>query len=84
MADLDEIYRYLGPHSPTGAHNVLQALHVAIGQIARDPFSGVQTSDPSLRVKVIGRYRYKIFYGVTDVDTVEIVHVRHTARRPWA
>ena len=84
LADLDEIYRYLEPHSPTGAHNVLRALHDAIGQIARDPFSAAQTSDHALRVKVIGRYRYKIFYGVTDADTVEIVHVRHTARRPWA
>ena len=83
LADLEEIYRYLEPRSPTGAHNVLRALHEAIEQIARDPFSTAQTSDPALRVKVIGRYRYKIFYSVIDAETIEIVHVRHTARRPW-
>lgn len=83
LADLEEIYRYLEPRSLSGARNVLRALHEAIEQIARDPFSTTQTSDPSFRVKVVGRYRYKIFYGVTGGDTIEIVHVRHTARRPW-
>jgi plasmid stabilization system protein ParE len=57
LADLDEIYRYLEPHSPTCAHNVLRALHDAIEKIAYDPLSAAQTSDPALRVKVIGRYR---------------------------
>jgi toxin ParE1/3/4 len=33
-------------------------------------------------VKVVRRYRYKIFYSITG-DTVEILHVRHTSRRPW-
>jgi hypothetical protein len=27
-------------------------------------------------------YHYKIFYSVVG-DTVEIIHVRHTSRRPW-
>jgi plasmid stabilization system protein ParE len=34
-------------------------------------------------VKVVRRYRYKIFYSIIDENTVEIVHVRHTSRRPW-
>jgi toxin ParE1/3/4 len=83
LADLEEIHRYLEPRSPAGAQNVLRSIHDAIGQIAREPLSGPQTSDPSVRVKVLGRYRYKIFYDLPDADTVEIVHVRHTARRPW-
>ena len=83
LADLEEIYRYLEPRSPSGAQNVVRALHDAIEQIAHDPLGAPQTSDPTLRVKVLGRYRYKIFYDLTDADTIEIVHVRHTARRPW-
>jgi plasmid stabilization system protein ParE len=34
-----------------------------------------------IRVKILGRYRYKIFYRVDDTR-VEIVHVRHSAREP--
>jgi plasmid stabilization system protein ParE len=83
LADLEEIYRYLEPRSPAGARNVLRAIQEAIKQVGREPFSAVQTSDPRVRVKVLGHYRYKIFYDVTDVETIEIVHVRHTARRPW-
>jgi len=33
-------------------------------------------------VKVVRSYRYKIFYSIIDEGTVEIVHVRHTSRRP--
>lgn len=46
------------------------------------PQSGLQTSVADIRVKILGRYRYKIFYSVGE-DTIEIVHVRHAARRPW-
>jgi plasmid stabilization system protein ParE len=28
------------------------------------------------------RYPYKIFYRLRG-DAVEILHIRHTARRPW-
>ena len=83
LSDLDEIYRYLEPRSPTGAVNVLRAIHAAIAVLADHPHSAEQTSDPDIRVKVLGRYRYKIFFGVAGADTVEIIHVRHAARRPW-
>lgn len=39
-------------------------------------------SAPSVRVKVVSRYGYKIFYSV-EADSIEILHVRHGARRPW-
>ncbi|MFL4977837.1 MAG: type II toxin-antitoxin system RelE/ParE family toxin, partial [Xanthobacteraceae bacterium] len=41
-----------------------------------------QTDDPTLRVKVVVGYRYKILYRIRE-DIIEIVHVRHTSRRPW-
>jgi toxin ParE1/3/4 len=83
LADLEEIGRYLVPRSPTGARNVLRAIQGAIEQVAQNPLGAMQSSDHSIRVKIIGRYRYKIFYSVVDGDAVEIIHVRHTARRPW-
>jgi plasmid stabilization system protein ParE len=83
LSDLETIHRYLEPCSPAGARNVLTAIHAAIAGIADYPHSAEQTSDPAIRVKVLGRYRYKIFYAVVGPDTVEIVHIRHAARRPW-
>jgi toxin ParE1/3/4 len=82
LADLEEIYRFLEPRSPTGARNVLRAIRVAVEEIAQTPYGSRQTSDADIRIKVLGRYRYKIFYGVTG-DAIEIIHVRHAVRRPW-
>jgi toxin ParE1/3/4 len=36
----------------------------------------------ALRVALALPFPYKIFYRVRE-DTIEIVHIRHTARRPW-
>lgn len=82
LADIDGIFRYLNERSPTGARNVLRAIRAAIDEIAAHPESAPRTSDPSLRVKILGRFRYKIFYSV-EAEFVEIIHVRHAARRPW-
>ena len=35
-----------------------------------------------MRVLPLMRYPFKVFYRVVG-DTVRIVHIRHTARRPW-
>jgi plasmid stabilization system protein ParE len=37
---------------------------------------------PGVRVVPLIRYPYKIFYRIAD-DTVRILHIRHTSRRPW-
>lgn len=84
QSDIDDIYLYLEPLSPTGARNVLKAIHSAIALIAEHPYSTEETSDPDIRVKILGRYRYKIFYTIVGSDIVEIIHVRHAARRPWS
>jgi toxin ParE1/3/4 len=82
LADIDEIYQFLNERSPTGAQNVVRALVQAIGEVADHPLASPRTSDPDIRVKILGRYRYKIFYSVA-AEFVEIIHVRHAARRPW-
>lgn len=82
LADLDDIFKYLNERSPAGALNVLRAIAEAVDGVAAQPLSARRTSDPDVRVKVIGRYRYKIFYAV-EADFVEIIHIRHAARRSW-
>jgi len=82
VADIDEIYRYLRERSPVGAENVLRQIRVSVEFIAEQPLSSPKTDVPNVRVKIVRRYRYKIFYEIVE-DVVEIVHVRHTSRRPW-
>lgn len=83
LADLDGILLYLNERSPTGARNVLRAIADAVDEIGGHPLASQRTSDPEIRVKILGRYRYKIFYSVVGEEFVEIIHVRHAARRPW-
>jgi plasmid stabilization system protein ParE len=82
LADLAHISSYLEKRSPSGALNVLRAIHSAIDVIAEAPLAARQSSDPAIRMKVVERYGYKIFYS-SGADTVEILHIRHGARRPW-
>jgi toxin ParE1/3/4 len=82
LTDLDEISTYLNERSPQGARNVLTAISAAIDDIAQNPLAARQTSDPTVRVKVVRRYLYKVFYA-PSADEIEILHIRHGARRPW-
>jgi len=83
LADIESIFQYLNERSPSGARNVLAALADAVDSIAANPMAATASSAPDIRVKILGRYRYKIFYCIMDDDTIEIIHVRHAARRPW-
>jgi plasmid stabilization system protein ParE len=58
-------------------------LQEVITQIAVAPESAPRVDRrPGMRVVSLVRYPFKIFYRITG-DTVRIVHVRHSARRPW-
>jgi toxin ParE1/3/4 len=81
-SDLAEILDFPVPLSPEGARRVAASLEVAIRIIANHPFGARKTGRPLLFVKIVRRYPYKIFYRVRD-DAIEIVHIRHTSRRPW-
>ena len=83
LGDIQDIHRYLEKRSPTGAANVLRAIHAGVRSIAEQPYASPKTSDPQIRTKVAHRYSYRIFYSIIDQDSVEIIHVRHTSRRPW-
>jgi toxin ParE1/3/4 len=83
FADRERIFEYLHARSPTGARNVLASIRAAVAQLADQPYSGYQTDNPDVRVKFVIHYPYKIFYNVRE-DVVEIIHIRHTSRRPWS
>lgn len=84
QSDLSDIFQYLHERSPTGARNVMRAIFASIAFLAEHPQASEQTSRFGVRVKIVSRYSFKIFYRISDDHIVEIVHVRHAARRPWS
>ena len=71
----------------TFGHRVAAALETRIRaiveQIRQAPESAPRVEQrPGVRVVPLIRYPYKIFYRILD-DTVRILHIRHTSRRPW-
>jgi plasmid stabilization system protein ParE len=82
QGDIDKIYEYLDERNSSGAHNVLLAIYAGVQFIVDRPKGSERTENPNVRVKLVRRYQYKIFYSVVG-DTVEILHVRHMSRRPW-
>ena len=82
--DLESIHEYFGKRSPRGAVNVLTAIYAAVEFARRHPTAAELTNVPHVRAKIVQRYRFKIFYRLAESDdAIEIVHVRHTSRRPW-
>jgi len=73
----------LEERSPAGARNVLRAIYAGVQFISEYPKASERTDNPQVHVKIVRRYRYRVFYRMVDGDTVEILHVRHTSRRPW-
>jgi plasmid stabilization system protein ParE len=54
-----------------------------IDNIERRPDSAPRLEHHAdLRVILLGRYPFKVFYRVFP-DRIRILHIRHTARRPW-
>jgi toxin ParE1/3/4 len=83
-ADLAEIGEYsrhaFGPAVASGLETYMRA---TIARIAVMPESGAAVPErEGIRMISLVRYPFKIFYSVSK-DTVTILHVRHTARRPW-
>jgi toxin ParE1/3/4 len=81
-ADLVGILSYLKRRSPKGAEVVAESLLRTIEVVASHPQSSASTRRPQLFVKIVPNYPYKIFYRANE-DSIDILHIRHSARRPW-
>jgi len=82
--DLHAILSYLSERNPQGADSVHRAIQASIEAIRSQSFASERTDDLRVRAKVVRRYPYKIFYEIVGDRWIEILHIRHTARRPWA
>jgi toxin ParE1/3/4 len=82
--DIELIYHYLEKRSPAGARNILRAIYAGVQFVSEHPQASQRTDDPQVRVRIVRRYRYRLFYRIVAADTVEILHIRHSSRRPWS
>jgi plasmid stabilization system protein ParE len=81
--DLEEIFDYIATDNPKAAQRVLRAILDAINLVATNPSMGIKSARGSnARSKLVISYPYRVHYLVRT-DGIFIVHVRHTARRPW-
>jgi toxin ParE1/3/4 len=85
LADLDQVLAWYSANaSPAMAEAIEQRLDDVIDRICSAPESAPQLSQRShVRVVAVIRYPFRIFYRIRK-DTVDILHVRHTSRRPDA
>ncbi len=68
---------------PTVAAALETYIRATVARIAAIPESGERVPKRSgVRVVPLVRYPFRIFYTQIG-DTVTILHIRHTARRPW-
>jgi toxin ParE1/3/4 len=83
LADLERIATYYAANaSPAIAETIELRLGNVIDRICRAPESAPRVSQRSrVRVVAVVRYPFRIFYRVRD-DAVDILHIRHTSRRP--
>jgi toxin ParE1/3/4 len=85
LADLNGIAAYYSAStSPAIAQSIERRLVDVIDRICRAPKAAPRVSQRSnVRVVAVVRYPFRIFYRVHD-DTIDILHIRHTSRRPLA
>jgi plasmid stabilization system protein ParE len=58
-------------------------IRTVVAHLAEHPEAAAPIAErPGMRVVPLIRHPYKIFYRALE-DRVRILHIRHTARRPW-
>jgi toxin ParE1/3/4 len=79
-AELNEIADYLMERSPRGAANVRAMMAKTIALMQRHPRAGRKQDAPNVRKITVRKYPYLIYYRIGP-DSIEILNVRHAARR---
>jgi toxin ParE1/3/4 len=85
FADLDRILAWYSANaSPAIAEDIERRLDDVVDRICGAPESAPRLSRRSqVRVVAVVRYPFQIFYRARQ-DRIDILHIRHTSRRPIA
>ena len=85
IRDLEHIASYYrSVADPKIAAAISERIEQVINRIALRPQGAPRVIERrrDVRAMLVLRYPYKIFYRLRS-DAVEILHIRHTSRRPW-
>jgi toxin ParE1/3/4 len=84
ISDLRQIAAYYtNSDNVAVGEKIASAVRDLVSRIAEAPQWGRPVLQrPGVRVVLLVRYRYKVFYRVTGT-AVRIIHIRHMSRRPW-
>jgi toxin ParE1/3/4 len=81
LRDLDDILRYIALNFPAAYRGFEAQLHSIERRIGQWPRSARPVADrPGVRMVPLTRYPYNVFYRVMP-DSVDVLHIRHSARR---
>jgi len=81
-ADITEIYDYIQERHPSGAQKVKAAIFQSVGLLELFPYIGVRTDREGVRMLIVSRYPYLIFYTVIDEQKeIILLSIRHSARQ---
>lgn len=83
LDDLDRIHSDISRDNPTAASRVVLRLIDRAMALEHAPYQDREVDEPNVRVVVVPRFRYFIFYTING-DEIQVTHFRHTSRRrPW-
>jgi toxin ParE1/3/4 len=84
LTDLRDIAAYYASSDrPAVGEAVADRIAEVVVRLKTAPRSGRAVPErEGVRVAPLLRYSYNIFYTLVG-DTLRIVHIRHTSRRPW-
>jgi addiction module RelE/StbE family toxin len=77
--DLEKIYSHISKESSQAASRVVTRLIELARWIGDHPQKGRETDEPNVRVIIVPKLHYLIFYSIVG-DEIQITHIRHTAR----
>lgn len=85
VRDLESIASYYrSVADPKIANAMGDRIKSLISSLLENPESAPRVpSRPNVRAVFVSRFPFKIFYRLKGA-TIEILHIRHTGRRPWA
>jgi toxin ParE1/3/4 len=79
FCDRKRIVERLHRRSKTGARNVMASFKAAVELLREQPDRGNKTNIAGVLVLI--NYPYLMFYRIRQ-DAIELLHIRHTSRRP--
>jgi addiction module RelE/StbE family toxin len=82
LRDLEDILRFIAREFPEAYDRFEERLRRVERRISHWPESSPEVVQrPGIRVVTLTPYPYRLFYHIT-ARAVEILHIRHTSRRP--